>query len=200
MSDLGHLPTAYQIAHALDGRALGRRTLVRQTGITESTVRTHLSKLREAGYVKMDKAGTSLTAEGWAFFGPVVERVSPVPEIALDGLSLGGHQAAALVDSAEADLPTTLRLRDSAVREGAPGALLLVNRDGQWALNDDDRPLAERDPVDAAHIAEVARDRAGTGLIVTFGATARVARRALWRVIVELIPPDPTNQQGADHP
>lgn len=189
MADLGHLPTAYQIAHALDGRALGRRTIVQQTGVTESTVRTHLNKMRDAGYVKMTKAGTKLTAEGWAFFGPVVERVSLVPEIALDGLSLGGHQAAALLDGAEADLPTTLRLRDSAVREGAPGALLLVKRGEAWALTNDDRPLADRDAVDAGHIDEVTQDRPGTGLIVTFGATPRVAQRALWRVIVELIPP-----------
>jgi DNA-binding transcriptional ArsR family regulator len=189
VSDLGHLPTAYQIAHALDGRALGRRTIVQRTGVSESTVRTHLNKLRDAGYAKMEKAGTSLTATGWEVFGPVVERVSLVPEIALDGLSLGGHQAAALVDSAEADLPTTLRLRDSAVREGAPGALLLVKRGQTWALNDDDRPLADRDAQDAAHIDEATRGRTGTGLIVTFGATPRVAQRALWRVIVELIPP-----------
>lgn len=192
MPDLGHLPTAYEIAHALDGRALGRRTLVLQTGITESTVRTHLNKLRKAGYVKMEKMGTSLTAEGWAFFGPVIERVSLVPEIALNGLSLGGHQAAALVEGAEADLPTTLRLRDSAVREGALGALLLVKRGEDWALGDDDHPLSERDAKDAAHIAEIAKDRPGTGLIVTFGATPRVAHQALWRVIVELIPPSPS--------
>ena len=190
MPGLGHLPTVYQIAHALDGRALGRRTLVRQTGVTESTVRTHLNKLRDAGYVEMAKAGSKLTAQGWDRFRPVLEQVRPVPEIGLYGLSLGGHQAAAVVDSLEADLPTTLRLRDAAVREGASGALLLVRRGNDWALSDDDRPLRERDPVDAEHIANVTRDRAGNSLIVAFGATPQVARMGLWRIVVELLPLD----------
>lgn len=196
MPDLGHLPTVYQIAYALDGRALGRRTLVRRTGVTESTVRTHLNKLRDAGYVTMAKAGSALTAAGWDHFTPVLEQVTPVPEIALNGLSLGGHQAAALVASAEADLPTTLRLRDAAVREGAAGALLLVKRGDDWALSDDDRPLSERDPADAAHIEDVTRDRTETSLIVAFGATPQVARMGLWRIVVELLPLGPSHSRS----
>lgn len=189
MRDLGHLPTIYQLVYALDERALGRRTLVHQTGITESTVRTHLGKLRDAGYVKMAKAGTSLTAQGLGTFEPLFDLVKHVTELELSELALDRHNVAALLRRADEPFRESWRYRDAAVREGATGALLLVKRPEGWALGDDAAPLARHNPNDAAHIDERAPGpRLGDGLVISFGATPQVARAGLWRIIAELVP------------
>ena len=190
-AELGHLPTVYQLVWALNHRALGRRTLVERTGITESTVRTHLNKLRRAELVKMAKAGTSLTAQGLETFAPLFENVRWTGSLSLKDLALDRHNAAALLVDAAEKFKESWRYRDAAVREGATGALLLVKRpDGGWAFSDDPLKLAERYPEDAAQIEEVLpQAQPGDTLVIAFGSESWEARAGLWRVIVELFPP-----------
>jgi len=192
-ADLGHWPTVYQLVWALNRKTLGRRTLVARTGITESTVRTHLNKLRRAGLVKMAKAGTSLTAP------PGVRWVGALPlEPSTSALALDRHNAAALVAGAADKLKGSWRYRDAAVREGATGALLLVKRPEGWAFGDELEPqpltLEARYPETAVQIERAlsgagTRPQPGDALLVAFGPDRQAARAGLWRVIVELFPP-----------
>ena len=195
ISELGHLPTVYQLVWALDKRALGRRRLVERTGITESTVRTHLRKLQAAGLVKMAKAGTSLTALGFDAFTPLFERVRWTGSLALRELALDLHNVAALLADSAEGFKESWRYRDAAVREGATGALLLVKRRGDgWAFGDEPLKLAERYPEDAAQLERtLPQTQPGDALIVAFGVECREARAGLWRVIVELFPPSYSN-------
>jgi DNA-binding transcriptional ArsR family regulator len=190
-AELGHLPTVYQLVWALNHRALGRRTLVEWTGVTESTVRTHLNKLRRAGLVKMAKAGTSLTAQGLEAFAPLFGNVCWTGSLALQDLALDRHNAAALLTAMAGKFKESWRYRDAAVREGATGALLLVKRpDDGWAFSDEPLRLVERYPEDAAQIEKaLPQAQPGDALVVAFGAEPREARAGLWRVIVELFPP-----------
>ena len=201
-ADLGHWPTVYQLVWALNRKTLGRRTLVARTGITESTVRTHLNKLRRAGLVKMAKAGTSLTAQGLEAFSALwagVRWVGALPlEPSTSALALDRHNAAALVAGAADKLKESWRYRDAAVREGATGALLLIKRPEGWAFGDEPHPqpltLGARYPEDAAHVERAlseagARPQPGDALLVAFGPDPQAARAGLWRVIVELFPP-----------
>ncbi len=206
---LGRWPVVYALAWTLSQhpRPLGRRTLVQETGITEMTVRTHLNKLRSAGLVQMAKAGTSLTAPGREAFAPLKERVRWVGALALRDLALDDHGAAALLRSSSQELKESWRYRDAAVREGATGALLLVRAEGGWSFSDEPLPLGERYPEDAA-LLERALSRAGVraqegdALVVAFGPEPSTARRGLWRVVVELLPPSklalhsPTKSRG----
>jgi DNA-binding transcriptional ArsR family regulator len=193
-TELGHLPTVCRLVWALNDRALGRRTLVERTGITESTVRTHLTKLRRAGLVRMDKAGTSLTSWGLEAFASLFENVRWTGSLSLNELALDRHNAAALLTDTAEEFKESWRYRDAAVREGATGALLLVKRpDGGWAFSDEPLRLSERYPEDAAQIEKaLPQAEPGDALVVTFGSESREARDGLWRVIVELFPPSPS--------
>jgi DNA-binding transcriptional ArsR family regulator len=169
---------------------LGRRTLVERTGITESTVRTHLTKLRRAGLVRMAKAGTLLTARGLEAFAPLFENVRWTGSLSLSELALDRHNAAALLTDTAEEFKESWRYRDAAVREGATGALLLVKRPQGWAFSDEPLKLAERYPEDAAQIEKaLPQAEPGDALVVAFGSEPREAQDGLWRVIVELFPP-----------
>ena len=189
---LGRWPVVYALAWALcrHPRPLGRRTLVRRTGITEMTVRTHLNKLRAVGYVKMAKAGTTLTAQGLEAFAPLQERVRWVGPLTLRDLALDRYGAAALLRSFSPKLKESWRYRDAAVREGATGALLLVKDARGWAFSDEPLPLAERYPEDARLLEDaVPAPQPGDALIVAFGPEPAIAQRGLWQIVVELLPP-----------
>ena len=152
MTELGHRPTVYQIIYALHLHPLGRRTLVHRTGITESTVRTHLNKLRAAGLVTVAKGGTALTPLSAKAFTALFERVLHVGGLKLRDLALDHHNAAAWIRGAGNALWESWRYRDAAVREGATGVLLLIQRADGWGLSDDEKPLAEQNPNDAAYL------------------------------------------------
>jgi len=189
--DLGHLPTVYQLAYTLGEKPLGRRTLVGLTGITESTVRTHLNKLRRAELVKMAKAGTSLTARGLEAFAPLFQLIRWVGPLKLEALALDRHSAAALIEDSAGKLKESWRYRDAAVREGATGAILLVKRaDGRgWAFSDEPLSLEDRYLEDAAMIEKtLPQAQPGDALVIAFGPSPRQAHAGLWRVIVELLP------------
>lgn len=196
MAELGHLPTIYQLIYTLDGHALGRRTLVQRTHITESTVRTHLNKLRALGYVTMAKGGTALTPSARSLFSTLFERVPCVSVLKLKDLSLDHHNAAAWIRHVRDAFHESWRYRDAAVREGATGALLLLRRPEGWGLSDDKRPLAQQNPNDAAHLQHVFAAQPGDGAVIVFGSTARAAQSGLWRILVDLFPIPTGKEEG----
>ena len=188
MAELGHWPTIYQIVYALYPHPLGRRTLMHRTGITESTVRTHLNKLRAAGLVTMAKEGTALTPSGTQAFTALFEHVLHVGELKLSDLALDRYNAAAWIREVGDALRESWRYRDAAVREGATGVLLLSQRADGWGLSDDVRPLAKKNPNDAAYLERTFDARPGDGAAIAFGPTRRIAQSGLWRVLAELFP------------
>lgn len=196
MAELGHLPTIYQLVYTLDGRVLGRRTLVQHTGITESTVRTHLNKLNASGWVTMAKGGTALTPSARSAFSTLFERVPQVSVLKLKDLALDRHNAAAWIRNVKDAFHESWRYRDAAVREGATGALLLMHRADGWGLSDDKRPLAQQNPNDADHLQHVFAAQPGDGAVIVFGSTARAAQRGLWRILVDLFPIPTQKEEG----
>ncbi|GEM_PF-445482 len=185
-------PIAYDLIWTLltASRPLGRRSLEQRTGITEMTVRTHLNKLRAAGYVKMAKAGTALTAQGQEAFATLKERVPWLGPLTLRDLALDRYGVAAILRNFPQELKESWRYRDAAIREGASGALLLVRTEGGWAFSDEPLSLAEQYPQDAA-LLERALPFSGAedALAVVFGPEPSASRRGLWRIVVELLPP-----------
>lgn len=188
MTELGHRPTVYQLVYALHSHPLGRRTLVHSTGITESTVRTHLNKLRAAGLVTMAKEGTALTPKGTKAFTALLEQVLCVGQLKLSDLALDHHNEAAWIRGAGDALRESWRYRDAAVREGSTGVLLLVQRANGWSLSDDAKLLIKQNPHDASYLQKTFDAQPGDGVIIAFGPSRRIAQSGLWRVLAELFP------------
>ena len=182
------ISTYFQLLHAIRDEPMGRRTLVEKTGISEMTVRTHLNRLRDAGYVRMAKAGTTLSETGKASLENLFERVVEVRELRLSDLSLDRFNAAALVKRSEEALHKSLILRDAAVRAGASGAILLLKESGGWVFAEDRVPVSNQNPKDAELLAKTMHAQDGDVVIIAFGPTFRVAQAAIWNVIIQFLP------------
>jgi predicted transcriptional regulator len=70
---------AYQLLYELRATPLGRRTLVKRTGLTESVVRTELEKLEARKLVSFSKLGTALTARGRRFLSEKLSAIIDIP-------------------------------------------------------------------------------------------------------------------------
>jgi hypothetical protein len=180
-------PIQNALIYALREAPLGRRTLVRQTGITEMTVRTQLEKLRALGFVNMAKGGTSLTPRGLAAFKDGLRRIAQVGPLPLSELTLDRHNVAALVTQAGQALREGWRYRDLAVRTGATGALFLTRGSEHWHLSDDLRPLHEKNPRDAKMIEAGYVTRPGDGLVIVFGVDKTRAGLGLWEILTAVV-------------
>lgn len=180
-------PIQNALIYALREGALGRRTLVRQTGITEMTVRTHLEKLRAAGLVTMVKAGTLLTPSGLEVFSNGLQRIAHVGPLPLAELTLDRHNAAALVKRAGEALRGGWRYRDLAVRAGASGALFLTRGSEDWHLSDEEHPLREHNPQDTKTIEARYPAQPGDGLVIAFSSKSALAGLSLWEILTALI-------------
>jgi DNA-binding transcriptional ArsR family regulator len=181
-------PIQNALIYALREGALGRRTLVQRTGITESIVRTHLEKLRAAGLVAMAKAGTTLTPPGLRTFNEKIQRISHVAPLPLSELALDRFNAAALVAQAGDALREGWRYRDLAVRAGASGALFLTRGSEHWHMSNEERPLHDHNPQDAETIeALYPAARPGDGLVIAFSAEKTLAGLGLWETLTALI-------------
>ncbi len=114
----------------LSQHPLGRRTLVEQTGITESTVRTHLNKMKSLEWVEFAKAGTSLTQTGYEIFSELLNSIASFSnQMKLNDLKLG--EVACAIQLRNVKLPDVAwPLRDRALQGGASGAVLLKYHNG----------------------------------------------------------------------
>jgi predicted transcriptional regulator len=192
MMNRATLSQYYEILTLLRDGPLGRRTLVARSTITESTVRTHLRRLEQHGYVRSDKQGTAMTDSARQAFSELLSRVTLLPEPVLTEISVDSSTAAALVSEAGSQLQQSVRYRDDAVRGGATGAVLLTFSDGRWYFSDSTSPLMEGYPQDGAAIDRLLesariRPRFNDGLLLSFGPTQAVAASGLWSIIATLI-------------
>jgi len=169
---------------ALRERPCGRRTLVRQAGVGESTVRTQLAKLKKRGWVEFAKAGTTLTPSGKATFAPLLETVKAVAFVELEEVQLG-----ALAYAAHLRCPSpqrsTLALRDRAVQGGAQGALLLSYDEGFLFADSLERLTSPRASLSLAKTFPTLQT--GERVWVAFAARPEPAVRGLWRMVIEQV-------------
>lgn len=181
------LQLVYHIGRACPAKGrLGRRRIAIVSGLSEMSVRLELERLRNDGWVTLDRSGVELTKSGRRRFASMLNRIRDVREVNLTSLRLGDYGLAGLVAAHESS--AVWAVRDLAVREGATGLLLLRFSGAGWLFSHDDEPVAKRNPTDAAILATtfpeaITDDR----LVIAFAPDLGSAGLALWRVLGELI-------------
>ncbi|TSA49489.1 hypothetical protein D4R47_03740, partial [archaeon] len=65
--------TTLQLVFLLGRECLGRRRLARRADLSEMTVRIQLERLRDQGFLVLDKSGGALTSVGKERFAPVLD-------------------------------------------------------------------------------------------------------------------------------
>jgi len=170
----------------LSQRPLGRRTLVEQTGITESTVRTHLNKMKSLGWVEFAKAGTSLTQPGYETFAALLNSIINFSnQMKLGDLKLG--EVACAIQLRDIKLPDVAwPLRDRALQGGASGALLLQYQN-KMVFADTQDPLDVAAPDSTRTLEYNFFDLQDNDLIlIAFSDQLGPASRGLARMLVQL--------------
>jgi predicted transcriptional regulator len=178
---------AYQLLYELRATPLGRRTLVKRTGLTESVVRTELEKLEARKLVSFSKLGTALTARGRRFLSEKLSAIIDIREAQLKNLMLDRYGRMALVRGAADGLSAWL-YRDIAVREGATAALFLAKRQGVLRFMEEREALAKKNPDDSRLIEQAFPAMKNDDLIIiAFGPDPGAAARGLWAVLWALV-------------
>jgi predicted transcriptional regulator len=178
---------AYQLLYELRATPLGRRTLVKRTGLTESVVRTELEKLEARKLVSFSKLGTALTARGRRFLSEKLSAIIDIREAQLKNLMLDRYGRMALVRGAADGLSAWL-YRDIAVREGATAALFLTKRQGVLCFLEEREALAKKNPDDSRLIEQAFPAMKNDDLIIiAFGPDPGAAARGLWAVLWALV-------------
>lgn len=170
----------------LSQRSLGRRTLVEQTGITESTVRTHLNKMKSLSWVNFAKAGTSLTQDGYETFASLLDTIKHFSnQMNLTDIGLGKRCCAIQLRGIQ--LPEVAwPLRDRALQGGASGALLLQYQNG-IVFADTQDALNVAAPDSTQTLEQTFLDLQNDDLIlIAFSDQLGPASRGLARMLVQL--------------
>ena len=176
------------LLHHLREGAVGRRTLVERTGWTESVVRTELEKLESHGWVEFAKPGTSLSPAASERLADFFEQVPRVARLDLAEIELDRSACGALV-RAHSDPPKTWQVRDSAIREGASGILILRKEASGLRLLDVDASFSRRNPHDAARVESTLGPlEPGDFAVIVFASDAARAMAATWRALIDLVP------------
>jgi len=182
---MDRLPVTFQLIFLLYEQKLGRRTLARCTDLSEMTVRLEMDRLREEGFLAVDKQGAALTALGKERFASLFT-VRALQEISLTTLAKDAVNLAALLSCPAARPPWWYR--DHAVREGA-SAMLLIRCcvDGLYFF-DSKEQIGTHNPHDEQVIKGAFPFRRKGDLLVIVAAPDRKrAGLALWRVIGEIL-------------
>lgn len=175
-----------QLILLLGKDAIGRRSLARRTGLSEMTVRLQLERLRDEGFLTLDKAGATLTASGKERFAPVLSHVKRVREISLHSLAQDAVTLASLLSSSATRPPWWYR--DHAVREGASAMILIRCCADGLCFSHSNEQVSMHNPHDEEVIKEAFPFRHEGDLLVIVTAPDRErAGLALWRVISEVI-------------
>jgi predicted transcriptional regulator len=117
----------------LDSGVTGRKKLVKQLGVGEGSVRTIIKRLSKEGLVSSSKKGHSLTDKGLEAVSKRLTSMSKPIAFDLTGLVPSGYQSLVVVYRMGDTLSGTVGLRDTALRAGADGAVILVY-EGEYGL------------------------------------------------------------------
>jgi len=176
-----------QLVFLLSRERLGRRRLACRAGLSEMTVRIQLERLRDQGFLVLDKSGSALTSAGKERFGPVLDHVSDIQELSLYSLAQDTITMAALLSHAEKQHPSWW-YRDQAVTQGATGMLLVSCFANGLFFSDTEECIA----ADNSHDAQVIKGafpsrQEGDLLVIVSAPTHKQTRLGLWQVISEML-------------
>ncbi len=180
-----------QLIFLLSRERLGRRRLARRAGLSEMTVRLELERLRNEGFLVLDKSGSALTSAGKDRFAPVLDHVADVQQLSLYSLAQDTITVAALLSRVEKKHPSWW-YRDHAVREGASAMILIRCCVDGLCFSHSKEQVGAHNPRDEQVIEDAFPfKREGDLLLLVSAPDRKSAKFGLWRVITEILSETP---------
>lgn len=180
-----------QLVFLLSRERLGRRRLARLAGLSEMTVRIQLERLRDRGFLVLDKSGGVLTSAGKDRFAPVLDHVADVQQLSLYSLALNTITVAALLSHAEQQHPSWW-YRDHAVKGDASSMILIRCCADGLRFSHSKEQIGVHNPRDERVIEDAFPfRRTGDLLLLVSAPDRKSAGLGLWRVITEILSETP---------
>jgi len=179
-------PATLQLVFLVSRERQGRRRLAQRTELSEMTVRLALDRLRNEGYLTIDKLGAILTELGRERFSLVLHHVERIREITLHSLAQDAVTLGALL-SLSAAKPSWW-YRDHAIREGASAMILIRCSVNGLYFSHSKEQIGAHNPQDEQVIkGAFPFRREGDLLVIVTASDRKSASLALWRVIGEVL-------------
>jgi len=139
----------------------------------EGLVRLMLSDLTQAGYVRAEKTGCSLTHSGQKLLGSILSRagIGGVKPLDLSELKLGPACVAVHIRDRAGEFRDGIEQRDAAVRAGARGATVLQFRGNAFVVPSVYKNLSSEYPILAKRLLESFSLSDGDALVIGFAET-----------------------------
>ena len=172
--------TVFHIYYALQllaQKPIGRNKLAEQLQVGDGTVRTIISRLREAGLIDTTKAGASLTAKGreiWHKFETLFPK-----EVAFGRSELNPNEYnhAILVKNCGVRVGTGINQRDAAIIAGASKALVMVYRQGHLRIEPIVDDMEKQYPKTAKQLVEQLQPEENDAIVIASAESAFKAKR-----------------------
>lgn len=179
-------PLALELVYLVNQERLGRRRLAQRTGLSEMAVRLELERLRDSGYITMDKSGVALGEKGKTLYFQALKRIKEVRAIALESITRDSvSQAALLSYSAN---KAAWRYRDLVIGQGGSALLMLCYGKRGWFFPDNNEVFRDQNAHDASLIESAFPMRKqGDLLVIVSAPDLRSCGLSLWKVLSEII-------------
>lgn len=182
--------TIFHIYYALQllaQRPIGRNKLAEQLQVGDGTIRTIISRLREAGLIDTSKAGCGLTEECreiWHKFETLFPK-----EIAFGKSELNPNEYnhAILVKNCGERVGSGINQRDAAIIAGARKALVMVYRHGHLRIESVVDDMEKQYPKTAKQMIEQLQPEENDAIVIVSAESAFKAKRGAFAASWSLI-------------
>ncbi|MBN2517581.1 MAG: DUF4443 domain-containing protein [Candidatus Altiarchaeota archaeon] len=160
---------------------MGRKEIVKETGLGEGSIRTILEKLDEYGLVKSAKIGRTLSDDGKKVRDSL-RKIVEVRRIDQLKMSKGSKNVAVLVKGSSNKIKTGMEQRDAAIRIGRGGVTTLLYKKGKLIMPGfgDDMVLDKKYPEDSKAILDAIEPQDGDVIVIGSEDSNQKAEEAAW--------------------
>ena len=182
--------TVFHIFYALEllsQEPLGRNKLAKKLNVGDGAVRTIISRLREADLIDASKEGCSLTKKGHEVWRQFEEIFPKRVEISKTELSESDYNFAFLVRNSAEKVHSGIDQRDAAIIAGARKALVIVDKNGNLAIESVSTSVDTDYPKAANQIRGQLSPKDDDVIVIAGGDTALKAKRGAFAASWSLV-------------
>jgi hypothetical protein len=115
-------------------KAIGRASLSKEVGVGVGVTRTIIARLKKKTLLTVTSTGCNLSKKGEALYAALSTRLIKMLDVEGQELNIGGKYSALLMRHVQFSSYPILDYRDTAIRAGANGAILITSGKGKLAV------------------------------------------------------------------
>ncbi len=184
---------AFSVFHVLRAiellaeKTIGRSRLAEELKVGEGTMRTIISRLKDAGLIRTSKLGCILTGEGLKLWGEYKKVFRKKIKIGENELTLADYNFAILVKNYGNKVESGIKQRDAAVMVGANGATTIILKEGHLIIPSVSDDVAQDFPKAADQIVRLFQPEENDVIVIVSGYSSEKAEygalAAAWTLV-----------------